>query len=547
MSEHVLSMSVKMNAQSAEKSVMALTNRFKQQMTQMRMSANRLTKEQAQINLTTAKTAAINQKNLVVKKQELLVDERINTQKQREAVLTERIRQAEMRTAAMQARAARKPKSHGMFGHFGGMLGGLGIGFGIYEAIRKTGEFEDNLRRMGIEANMSTAEILTLKENILNAGTASGASVENIQELAKAVNSTSKDAPFLNSELSFMAKTMQATGASAEELGAAMGEIHERTGLSGRAFEEFFNTIYSAGKNKGMLNLKQILPDVGNLVKLTKSTYGPNSDMKKVSDVITMAMFTQSPSGVERSLRMMVASPRARKAFYAMGFDMAKGLPSISEIMARAERMSPNRSQRIALLSNVFSRSTADMTKLVDNSEEYKKIMSSIDTAQLMKDANAESETFSGSMARLNSIMINMSDKALGPMITEIGKALGSLNESDLKTLGETFKGLGEGVAYIASGWIDILETIKEIAGMNKNDYTPIPIHDKKSGRTYNAATGQDMPKTLIPGSFTMSQPSSGAPNVLNVNVDVHKDKTVIRMNTKTGSQMTIKNTGFGG
>ena len=109
----------------------------------------------------------------------------------------------------------------GKFSFFGGAIAGVAI----YETIRKVGEFDDSVRMLGRDANMSTGEMLRFKQQILDTSMKLGVSTEDLTGMSRAAYEASHDMGFVNKEFEFMAKYAQASGASAEEVGKAMGEL----------------------------------------------------------------------------------------------------------------------------------------------------------------------------------------------------------------------------------------------------------------------------------------------------------------------------------
>jgi hypothetical protein len=279
----------------------------------------------------------------------------------------------------------------------------------------------------------------------------------------------------MNSELGYMSKLMQATGASGESLGEAMGTLHEMTGLSGKDFENFFGTLYSAGQKKGMLSLKEILPSIEQLTKTAKALYGPNATAKQIGDVITAGMFTHSPEAIERGLKMMVSNRKTKSALVAMGFNLAKGFPSIGDIIERATEMSPNRTVRLAYLSGIFGKSTSAMAKLIDESEEYKRITDSTHPEEVFTAANTQARSFSSAINTLNTVFLKFADKALSPAINEFAEQLKSISPEDIAALGKVFEELGKGIGFTVKGLLEIPGAMKEAWGWIKlaNEMNP--------------------------------------------------------------------------
>lgn len=346
-------------------------------------------------------------------------------------------------------------------GGFVGPLGALVAAGTIIKAGRDVMAFNDKIARIGIDSSMSAKQMLEFKEQVFTTGNQFGLSAEQMLDLGGAALNSSKNIEFVKNNMALMSTVMAATGASGQEVGDAMGSIYEKTGIAGAELENLMDRLYTYGKGTGReAKLKEILPDIDQLLKTAKLMYGPNATSKQIGDLILLSMFTGSSAAASKMM-MTMFTPTTRKHLKTLGLDIKKSL-SISDVLAAEnKKFGKNRGAMIANLSEMFGKKYLPLIeKLVDEQDEFNKLATENRAGQLHADAAKGADTYAASMNKIKNTFLEMSDTALSPALREISKSINEIDPQAIKALAETFAGLGQTIGTVVVGWSKLIGLI---------------------------------------------------------------------------------------
>ena len=322
-----------------------------------------------------------------------------------------------------QATAAMKRMSKAWDESIGKLTGPVAsaiTGAGLIIAAKKVGEFEEKVRRMGVQANMSSKGIMDLRQQILSTAIASGNATDQMTDLAESALRTSKSSKFVTTELGFLAQVMKASGASGAILGEAMGEIHEKTGLAGKDFESLVQSMYAFGKTTGReATFTQILGNVGPLLEQYKGA-GLSTKLEDVNKFLVTAMFVPKPATLARALRTM--QTKGQKGLGELGFNMTKGIPAMDKVVERLRKIN-DVGLRNAYIGQIFGpQNLLNIQKLVSEYDAYNKgIKDSEKQVQIQKDAADASKDLSSSLSRISTVGLIIAEKGLSKPLKELG------------------------------------------------------------------------------------------------------------------------------
>jgi len=327
-------------------------------------------------------------------------------------------------------------------------IDGLIVTTGIVAAIKSVGDFDDKMRRIAIDSNMSTAEMLAFKQQILSTSIATGLSTDKVTEMGAAAYHSSKDMAFVRSEMQFMAKAAMASGASAEALGESFGDIHEKSGMAGADIEELYKNLFSFGKQKGVQsNLKDLLPSIPGLIK-TFMALNPKASFAQLQSFLMESMFVGKPEVLSRAYTRMMRGKGLDIVRKSLGMG---GVPDVEKVVAKVNAMFPNdTAARLNLLTKIFGPAAQDLVRLIDKQNEYNEAVKKMDAGQLYKDADVEATTFTGSMETLKAVSLEFADKALTKPISEFAKQIKNLDPEAIDNIATAMTSLGEALAFIA-------------------------------------------------------------------------------------------------
>ena len=348
--------------------------------------------------------------------------------------------------------------SKDLFGGKWGLLGGAITGAAIYETIRKVGEFDDKIRRLAIDAGMSTAEMLTMKNQILDTGMKTGVATEELVGMSKAAYDSSKNIKFVKDEMGFMAKVAQASGASGEEVGDMLGELQRETGLTGTAFEDLVDKLGRFGATKGAkMSLKQFLPQAGDLLKTAKFL-AKTGAIKDVGRVLIEGEFTGAPQAVAQAYLTMHGKGNLvliKKLGLKQGFTL---VDAIQSVFAKI----PKDKQTAAFEMLLGRRNVKNLEPLIDDVTKLAEAEKEASSINFLGRADTQSKSFSAAMNRIDSAFLTIADTGLAPVIDQVSQALEKMNPEDIRSLGEAFKFLTTFITTAAQGYMNLFATLDQ-------------------------------------------------------------------------------------
>jgi hypothetical protein len=334
------------------------------------------------------------------------------------------------------------------------LLASAALGAGVIAAVKRISDLEDHLTRMRIETGMTLDETMAFKNSLYNTALATGVSTDNLVEMSQATAKATHDFQFMNQELGFMAKLQQASGIEGAELGKAMGELHERTGLAGADFETLVKHLYAFGQVKGTrMTLKDVLPQVPELVTTARSLYGKNASIAQIGDVVTTQMFLGAGVKLNRALikSLSKAGGPANQFLAPLGLNFEKEL-------AKGTKVSDLLLKIMNGIKGTPAEKTREMSRLlgmkagtgIDKLNELGEALKKIQENKLDADATLQAETFSSSMNKLATAGTMIADKSLSEGMKEISKALTQMDPATIEGLTQAFTGLGKAIGFAA-------------------------------------------------------------------------------------------------
>ena len=287
------------------------------------------------------------------------------------------------------------------------LLGGLVTGAAIYKTIKDVAAFDDSVRRLATDTDMTTAQMLQFKQKILDVGIETGVSTSSITELSKSAYEGSHNMQFVNKELKFMATYAQATGAPVSEIGRAFGELSRE--MTPDKFEAAMKFIYAFGETKGArMDAKDFLPQAGSLLKAA-SVYVKTGELKNVNTMMAEAQFSGSPRSVMMAYRTM--HKYTKKELASIGIT---GATSLTEAMGMVLKKGGTRA-----LVKMFGRNAVQsLQPLIMDAENFNKSLEKASKNQELNTGNAR--TFSAAMERLHATWLSIADTQLSGPIQDL-------------------------------------------------------------------------------------------------------------------------------
>ena len=360
-------------------------------------------------------------------------------------------------------------------GEFTALAGKAAGAFLAYKTIKMVGEFDDSIRRLAVDSNLTTAEMLALKQQTLDVSMATGVGAGDMVKMSSAAYDSSKSMKFVKDNMSLMANVAQSSGASVESVGKSMGDLYDKTGVTGDALRDMVGVLGAFGKTAGReANLKKLFEggNLGGLVESFKANY-PKADNKQIMDYLMTSMFVESPQAIEKAYKKFVSADVRTKLKKNLGMDMSKAFTIRDVIEAAIKKHGGKRPGVMAELEQIFGRDTVAMRKLID---EYPELIKSMQQANAEKDKFYEGGAVIGagwtsSLNKLNTIFLKLADSTLAPLLDKFGQSVSMLVESgDLQNLIEALTSVGEKIAWVAEGWLKIFKYFKDINTIYENE-----------------------------------------------------------------------------
>lgn len=337
------------------------------------------------------------------------------------------------------------------------MIAGLGAFVG-FKTIQMVGKFDDGIRRVGVNAGMTASEMLNLKQQTLNASLATGAGSDDLSAMAKGFLDTNKNVGFYMDNLKYMASLQAATGASGEELGKSLGEMQREGNLSTEAFQTMTASMAKFASSKySKMSFAEMIPSAGDLMDTIKTLYGRNATTKQIQDFMTTAMFTGSPAAFAKAMKKMALDPKVKPMLQRIG---ATASEPINVIIAKAKAAGAT-VQGIAQMFGL--RVTPALIDLVNDTKEWNEALEAGKgtAADVARMAETAAGGFGGAMKRLNTVWLQVADKAFAPAIDALAASLGSISPEDWQAVADSFKAVGDVLSTSLKGWVALLDWLK--------------------------------------------------------------------------------------
>jgi hypothetical protein len=305
-------------------------------------------------------------------------------------------------------------------------LAGFVGGAGIMLATKRVVDLDTAFAKMAQKSQMSLKSIYALKDPILAVSMAAGVSVNSLTDLSGAALESSNSLSFVQNNLPLMTRVMQATGATAESVGAAMGEINKETGMAGKSLEQFYSKLYGFASIAGREGtLKDVLPQTEQLTKIANLT------SRDVQSVFQQAVFTGNPEAVTRAYRMMLTGGKPIKSILkTLGFgkEIAAGItPDLALVIAQIKKQVPKAEQQGVFTRLFGGRSIIGLEKLINDTDRYAEANKKADPTLMMQRAAEQANTLAAAQERLATAVLKIADSALGKTLRDWGNALAAI------------------------------------------------------------------------------------------------------------------------
>lgn len=328
--------------------------------------------------------------------------------------------------------------------------------FASYKTIQAVAEFDAKIRRTGIDANMSTAEMMAYKQQILDTGIATGVSTDDLTDLGKAALHTSKNVAFVRQEMAFMARVSQASGASGEEVGNMLGNLQRTTGLTGAAFEDLVTGMGAFGKTKiSKMTFKDFLPQSEKLTEIAKMI-DPTTGAR-FQKILMEGMMTGHPDVVARAYGRLM-DPKQVKNLAALGLK-PRDFNDITTFIAKVMGLSGRtRKEKLGAIGAVLGiRSEADLERLITDFKGLDGTLATLDRRGFMAGASQQAESFEASMNRLKTVGLEIAEKALGPSMKKFADYMANLKPEDIEQIANAFSFFGDIAGRVAQNLLNIV------------------------------------------------------------------------------------------
>jgi len=389
----------------------------------------------------------------------------------------------------------------------------------VFRMAKQVADLDAKLVRIGIDGNLTAKQTAELKDQIFSLGISSGAGTEKMVELSSAAMDAYKDFGLVTKNLGFMTTVMQASGASAKDVGEYFGKLSENAKMSDTDIEALTARLYAFGKSQNReLKFGQVMGQVPTMVRQARMMLGKDASVKAIGDFIVTNMFTGSPNAMRMAQRMMLKKSKVLSD--KLGFDLSKGMPSVSQVAMKIIATSKNAGDAAGKMYEAFGRGSAELVKLWTEQDAYNAALGRMgDIKKIYEDADKERATLNSGLKAIDTIITQLSDATLGPMLGEIAKGLSDISPSDIKAIADAFGWLGNKIAFVVKGYLLLPGFFKELAGMaqEKKD-ADLQLGLKTGMNAYEVALMQegDIPQWMAKRSWKKRMIKEGRSTTLN-------------------------------
>ena len=341
----------------------------------------------------------------------------------------------------------------GMIKGFAAPLTALATAGTVYQAAKQVAELDAKITRMGIDSNMSTAQMLLYKNQIMDLGIKSGASSVNLLELGAAALDSYRSFDLASKNMGFMTKVMQASGAGAKETGDYFGSLHDKAKLTGEDIETLTARFYSFGKSQdSSMKFSEVMSNIPQMIEQARGYLGKDASLKSIGDFVITTMFTGSPTAVRTAMGTMASKTKELKA---LGFDLSKGLPSIAAVTKKISESTTNEAAASKLRITLLGQESWALQKIWTELESYNRALGRTgDKADIYTDANKKATAYETALNRLNRVFLKIADAALGPILADMADQLSKIDPTALEGFARAAGGVGKVLVDIANGLI---------------------------------------------------------------------------------------------
>jgi hypothetical protein len=298
------------------------------------------------------------------------------------------------------------------------------------DAVMDVGKFNDSLMRTKFSANLTSTELVKLKDSLYSAALQTGNTSESMLKMGQDALTASKDVDFVNKNLKLMGQISSVVG-SEEGVGKFLSEIHEKTKLSGKALQDFAFELISFSQQKGVkISSKDLISGGGDLIEqLYKAMPGASSSQYKTAvEQATFIGFQTYMSAQKKIARLIGAqrsfiNPQGREGpLGAMGFSEKQAI-TVADVIGRAMKMAGGDAKKAQnILSAVFKGQSLDISRLIIDYGKYTEAQKKADPSKVATQAEEASVSFDAAMNDMHTAGKLFAQTELAKPIEELSK-----------------------------------------------------------------------------------------------------------------------------
>lgn len=139
----------------------------------------------------------------------------------------------------------------------GGLLGPLAAGYGVTRAVKRFGETEMAITRIGITADATDAEVAKLQKTLRSLAFEGGKSFDEVTTGLEQLVAGGMDLPQAMPAMPAIVRTAQAAGAEVQDMANTALALGQNLGIAGGKMQEAFDILVAGGK-AGKFELKDM-------------------------------------------------------------------------------------------------------------------------------------------------------------------------------------------------------------------------------------------------------------------------------------------------
>jgi len=349
-------------------------------------------------------------------------------------------------------------------------LKAAGIGAAVYmvaKAVKEVGEFDDKVRRLAMDSKMTKAEMLGFKQSIYDVGLKMGLSADEVYDMSNEAFKAGKSIEFAKNHMELFGQVTQATGASAGKVGEFMGDIYEKTGLTGDALRDVAGALNAFGKTAGRESqFKELIEgQTGRDALKWFVTQYPKAKKEQLTNFFMDLMSVEDPNVIVKALKTITGEKRDYLKANYPELDLSGGIsiPTILQAIYKKKHkgLAGDKENVQREISNIFTeKSVADLYKLVSEYDELAKSKKEAFDTKDPLNAELAMTGYGAAVKRVGIVFAQLKDAALAPAIDEVSKALSNLSKEDIAGLAAVAKVLGQGFGLAAVGAVKLVNAL---------------------------------------------------------------------------------------